>query len=110
MREGQTTPDACDCCGHDAEDCGMLDAGWVYDTQLLADGGTYCRPCAHLLRLLRLPEECTWCGLPVVDEDDAEVAGWAYFADELGELHPCCPACLAVRFGITDRVRPRRLP
>ena len=34
-------------------------------------------------------------------------AGWAYFADELGELHPCCPGCLGEQFGIADRFRLR---
>ena len=40
----------------------------------------------------------------MVDEEAAESQGWAYFADELGELHPCCPGCLAERFGIAEPV------
>ena len=43
----------------------------------------------------------------MVDEEAAECSGWAYFADELGELHPCCPGCLAGRFGIAGRFRLR---
>ena len=37
-------------------------------------------------------EVCAWCETPMVEEEAAESTGWAYFADELGELHPCCPA------------------
>ena len=81
----------------------MLEAGWVTDDRLVAGGGTYCRSCAHLLRIVRLAERCVWCETPMVDENTAEARGWAYYADELGELHPCCPACLAVQFGIADR-------
>ena len=101
----EVMPDACDCCGRDAEDCGMLVGGWVRDTGSVAAGGTYCRPCAHLLRISRIPELCAWCETPMVEEEAAESIGWAYFADELGELHPCCPACLAERFGIASRFR-----
>jgi hypothetical protein len=97
-------PEACDCCGHDAEDCDMLESGWVSDAQIVAGGGLYCRTCAHLLRLVRLHEDCVWCHRPMVEEEPAEAEGWAYFADELGDLHPCCPSCLATWFGITARV------
>jgi hypothetical protein len=103
-------PDGCDCCGHDAEDCGMLDAGWVDDAQLLAGGATYCWRCAHLLRIVRLAEQCAWCEAPLAEEETAEVEGWGYFADSLGDLYPCCPRCLAERFEITGRVRIRRAP
>ena len=103
-------PEACCCCGRDAEDCGMLEAGWVSDVRLLAGGGALCRSCAHLLRIVRLAERCAWCEAPMVEEETAEAEGWAYFADSLGDLHPCCPGCLAERFGITDRVRSRRSP
>ena len=41
----EIVPDGCDCCGHDAEDCGMASAGWVTDTELLVDRG-------HVLSLL----------------------------------------------------------
>ena len=34
MRKGEAVPEGCDCCGHDAEDCGMLEDGWVSDAQL----------------------------------------------------------------------------
>ena len=110
IARGDDVPDGCDCCGHDAEDCGMLEAGWVRDSQLLAGGGTYCRGCAHLLRIVRLHEKCTWCEAPMVEEEAAEAQGWGYYADSLGALHPCCPGCLATRFGITDRVGSRRSP
>ena len=43
----------------------------------------------------------------MIEEEAAEAQGWAYFADELGELHPCCPGCLAAEFGIADRFRLR---
>ena len=98
-------PENCDCCGHDAEDCGMVEAGWVDDVRRVAGGGAYCRGCAHLLRILRLEEQCAWCEVPMADEEAAEAEGWAYFADSLGDLYPCCPDCLARRFGIIDRHR-----
>ena len=85
----------------------MLDSGWVNDSQLLVEG-TYCRPCAHLLRIVRLAEECSWCKAPLLEEERAERDGWAYYADELGDLHPCCPGCLAARFGIRGRPGLRR--
>ena len=72
------------------------------DTQLLAGGGTFCLSCAHLLRIARVAEYCAWCEMPMLDEEAAELQGWAYFADELGELHPCCPGCL------DDTIRDRR--
>ena len=103
-------PESCDCCGRDAEDCGMLEAGWVSDAHLLAGGGAYCRTCAHLLRIVRLPEWCAWCEAPMVEEERAEDEGWGYYADILGVLHPCCPGCLAERFGIDTRIRLHRIP
>jgi hypothetical protein len=81
----------------------MLVSGWVTDVTKVAGGGTYCRSCAHLLRISRIPEVCAWCESPMVEEEAAETTGWAYFADELGELHPCCPACLSGQFGIASR-------
>lgn len=104
MGEGEMVPDGCDCCGHDAEDCGMHETGWVRDAQILAQGAAYCRECAHLLRLVRQDEACTWCGTPMIEEEAAEAGGWVYYSDELGELHACCPSCLASRFGITGRI------
>lgn len=101
-------PESCDCCGHDAEDCGMFERGWVRDVRLLPGGGAYCRGCAHLLWILRMREQCAWCEAPMVEEERAETQGWAYFADSLGDLHPCCPSCLASRFGIIEQHRLRR--
>ncbi len=86
----------------------MLDWGWVTDPKLVAGGGMYCWGCAHLLRLVRVDEECTWCETPMGREEEAEATGWGYFANDLGELHPCCPACLASRFGIEARIMARR--
>ena len=108
MEHGGELYEACDCCGRDAEDCGMSSALWVRDRSVLPDGGTFCRTCAHLLRIVRLAERCAWCQAPLVEEVRAESDGWGYFADTLGVLHPCCPACLAERFGITGRIRVRR--
>jgi len=97
-------PECCDCCGHDAEDCGMLEDGWVTDGQVVPGGGTFCRECAHLLRVSRRAERCAWCGGPMPDEEEAGRLGWAFFVDEVGDLHACCPRCLAERFGITGRL------
>jgi hypothetical protein len=82
----------------------MVDAGWVAD-DVLFTGGVYCRPCAHLLRIARRDERCAWCAAPLVEEERAEREGWVYFSDEYGELHACCPACLARTFGIAGRLR-----
>lgn len=98
-----TVPEGCDCCGRDAEDCGMLDAGWVTAARVIAGASVYCRACAHLLWIARLREQCAWCGAPMVEEARAEHEGWGYYADALGDLHPCCPGCLAGQFGITAR-------
>jgi len=105
---GDGVPEGCDCCGHDAEDCGMLDVGWISDTELIASGGVFCRECAHLLRIARREEFCAWCGTLMAAEDRAEALGWGYFVDGLGDLHACCPGCLADRFGIPGRVAPSR--
>ena len=103
----EVVPESCDCCGNDAEDCGMASSGWVTDSDVVAGGGTFCKPCAHLLRIERVREYCAWCKTLMLDEDAAELQGWAYFVDELGALHPCCPGCLAERFGIAGRFRLR---
>jgi hypothetical protein len=100
-------PEGCDCCGRDAEDCGIPEDGWVSDSELVADGAVFCRRCAHLLRIARQPEWCAWCGGLMVDEERADALGWAYFLDEVGDMHACCPGCLAERFGIAGRVRQR---
>jgi len=107
MGERDSVPESCDCCGRDAEDCGMLDVGWVSDSRLLAGGGDYCRMCAHLLRIARLAEQCAWCETPLVEEERADAEGWGHFADALGDLHPCCPRCLEQHFGISPRMRLR---
>lgn len=86
----------------------MLEVGWIRVVRPLAIGGAYCAPCAHLLRIARLTERCLWCETPMVEEERAEHEGWGYYANTLGELHPCCPGCLAEIFGITARVRLRR--
>jgi hypothetical protein len=86
----------------------MVEAGWVSDARLLAEGGAYCRACAHLLRIVRFAERCAWCEVPMVGEERAEDEGWGYYADDLGTLHPCCPGCLAERFGIDSRLRLHR--
>jgi hypothetical protein len=107
-RVGDELPESCDCCGHDADDCNMVERGWVWDTHLLPAGAVFCLDCAHQLRVARHPEWCSWCGQEMTEEERAETLGWAYFADEVGVLHPCCPSCLAGRFGITARVDVRR--
>ncbi len=86
----------------------MTELGWVSDARVLEGGGTYCSRCAHLLRIARLKERCAWCEAPMVEEGRAETEGWGYYADAFGLLHPCCPGCLAERFGITSRVSLRR--
>ena len=83
----------------------MVDTGWVSDALAAGRRGCYCRACAHLLRIVRLAEQCAWCEAPMVEEERADSDGWGYFADPLGDLHPCCPGCLAERFGITCRLR-----
>ena len=69
----------------------MLETGWVSDARLLAGGGNYCPRCAHLLRIARLAEQCAWCEAPMVEEERAELEGWGYFADALGELASVLP-------------------
>jgi hypothetical protein len=88
----------------------MHEVGWVTDAEPLSAEAVFCRSCAHLLRISRLPERCAWCGLSMVEEEVAETNGWAYYADEIGVFHACCPGCLAVRFGIAGRVGLRRAP
>ena len=82
----------------------MAEDGWVRGSRFLATPGVFCRTCAHLLRLVRVQEKCVWCSAPMGEEDSAEAQGWVYYADDLGSLHPCCPSCLAGRFGITERI------
>jgi hypothetical protein len=105
---GISVPEGCDCCGRDAEDCEMLETGWVTDSELIPSGAVFCRKCAHLLHLQRHAEFCAWCDGLMAQESRTEAIGWAYLADELGDLHPCCPGCLADRFGIVSRIAHRR--
>jgi hypothetical protein len=86
----------------------MFEAGWVVDMLPFSGAAAYCRMCAHLLRIVRLAEQCAWCEIPMVEEERAELEGWGYYSDDLGELHPCCPGCLAERFGIDTRALLRR--
>ncbi len=92
--DGGTQPDNCDCCGRDAEDCRIAELGWVVCEPGDELSGTYCLPCAASLRLLPWFERCAICEATVEDEEEAEQAGWRYFADGHGALHPCCPACV----------------
>jgi hypothetical protein len=85
----------------------MLDDGWVRDLELLGEAADFCRGCAHMLRIARIAEHCSWCGDLLEGEDAAEAVGWVYFADEFGSLHACCPRCLAERFGIAARAKRR---
>lgn len=86
-------PEGCDCCGRDAEDCGMDDEGWVTRDEQSDFPGIYCTSCASLLRLVLWSEECAGCGVEASSESVAERDGWRYFADELGQLVPFCPPC-----------------
>jgi hypothetical protein len=86
----------------------MLDVGWVTDSELIPSGAVFCRECAHLLHVARHAEFCAWCDALMAEESRADALGWAYFTDDLGDLHPCCPGCLAERFHIASRVAVRR--
>jgi hypothetical protein len=86
----------------------MLEIGWVTDSELIPSGAVFCRECAHLLHVQRHAEFCAWCDGLMAAESRAGALGWAYFMDELGDLHPCCPGCLADRFDIVSRVALRR--
>ena len=88
-------PESCDCCGRDAEDCGMDEHGWITRDEPCDFPGVYCIGCASLLRLVLWSEECTDCGVVADSETAAERDGWRYFADELGQLVPFCPTCAA---------------
>jgi hypothetical protein len=94
------TPENCDCCGRDAEDCGMDDQGWLRRDATSGFPGVYCVGCASLLRLVLWSEECAQCAVRTDSESAAERDGWRYFADELGRLVPFCPVCTAMLFGI----------
>lgn len=86
-------PESCDCCGRDAEDCGIDEHGWVTRDDVKDLSGTYCLSCAAHLRLIRWSEECVKCGKPAASERIAQREGWRYFADALGRLLPFCPGC-----------------
>ena len=86
----------------------MLETGWVTDDAAARGRGHVLpplrpsapdRPADRALRLVR--------GADGGREHGRGTQGWAYFADELGELHPCCPGCLGEQFGIADRFRLR---
>ncbi len=111
-------PENCDCCGHDAEDCGMDEEGWVTREAGREFPGNYCFGCASLLRLVLWSESCASCGVEAESERAAERDGWRYFQDKLGQLVPLCPSCTASVFGIAPPAKvventaedPRRRP
>jgi hypothetical protein len=103
-------PDNCDCCGRDAEDCGMDEHGWLTRDATNDFPGVYCVGCASLLRLVLWSEECVQCGVKADSETAAERDGWRYFADELGQLVPFCPVCVAVVFGIAPQAPGAEVP
>ena len=49
---GGASPESCDCCGRDAEDCGMDEFGWLTREAGREYPGTYCLGCASLLGLV----------------------------------------------------------
>ena len=79
----------------------MLEHGWVRDIHVLAGSADFCRrvraPASHLpaLRALLLVRG------GARGRGRRGDRGWAYFADEIGAFHPCCPGCLGQRFGIS---------
>jgi len=85
----------------------MHEDGWVSDSELLGNQADFCISCAHMLRIARIDEHCSWCGTQLENEDAAETSGWVYFADEIGAFHACCPGCLVGRFGIASRAKRR---
>lgn len=97
---GGTTPESCDCCGHDAEDCGMEEFGWLTRDPGCEYPGTYCLDCASLLGLVLWSEHCALCGIEAVSAEATEREGWRYFADGWGHLVPFCAVCVAAEFGI----------
>ena len=96
-------PESCDCCGQDAEDCGMDEHGWITRKGNSDFPGNYCLGCASLLRIVRWSAQCTTCGAAARSEHVAEREGWRYFADEMGELLPFCADCIAYEFGIAPK-------
>ena len=71
--------------------------------------GTIAPGCAHLLRICQAGRTMRLVRGADGRGTSAEIEGWGYFADALGMLHPCCPGCLADRFGITAQLRLRRI-
>jgi hypothetical protein len=94
--DDEAIPVGCDGCGRDAASAGMDQTGWTVrrDPQLFA--GVYCRSCASALGLLGSAVECADCGRAVALRR-AEAAGWRFYADAVGELHPYCPPCAVER-------------
>ena len=66
----------------------MLERGWTISPPAAAVPGTYCLSCASALRML------DWF---VRSESDAEMNGWRFFPDELGQLQAHCGICSAER-------------
>lgn len=77
-----------------------MEDGWITRDSTSDFPGVYCIACASLLRLVLWSEQCTDCGVLAESETAAERDGWRYFADELGQLVPFCPACAAVVLAI----------
>jgi len=84
------TPSCCDGCGRTA----FARVGWTERSAEMGFEGLYCRSCTVALRTIELLIQCTSCGRHT-DEGAAEQNGWGYLSDGV-ELHPVCPACLAV--------------
>lgn len=90
---GEAAPENCDCCGRDAEDCGIDEQGWLETEPESRLPGSFCLACAALLRLVPWSERCSSCGTRAASESAAERDGWRYFYDRLGQLLPLCPPC-----------------
>jgi hypothetical protein len=95
--ERRRAPTRCDGCGRSAEAAGMLERGWTISPPAAAVPGTYCLSCASALRMLDWFVRCVDCGATVESESDAEMNGWRFFPDELGQLQAHCGLCSAER-------------
>ena len=95
--DDEVVPAGCDGCGRDAASAGMDRMGWTVRRVPQPFAGVYCGSCAQALGLLGSAIECAECGRAVA-ERRAEGAGWRFFADARGELHPYCPDCNTNRF------------
>ncbi len=101
--EGERVPERCDGCGRDAVASGMTRTGWTIRPAVAGFAGVYCASCAHVLSAVELPVGCARCDRSVPDEDHAELRGWGYYEDGLGELVAFCPECAAREFGAVRR-------